>query len=89
MARSYYSMVLPHSADEVWTTIRPFNHYAWSGVPGTTIIEADKAGDQVGAIRRIALHDGTIRRQLLLALRPARACQLFATFSPYRGEREG
>ena len=39
MARAYYSIVLDHSADEVWQVIRPFDHYAWAGVEGETIIE--------------------------------------------------
>lgn len=47
MAKSYYSTVLSHSAEEVWAIIRPFDHYAWAGVPSETTIEAGKAGDQV------------------------------------------
>lgn len=46
MARSYYSIALDHSAEEVWATIREFDHYAWAGVPSKTTIEAGKAGDQ-------------------------------------------
>ncbi len=67
MAKAYYSTVLPHSAADVWSTIRAFDHYAWAGVPSETVIEAGKAGDQVGAVRRIDLGDNTIRRQILLA----------------------
>ena len=52
MARSYYSVMLYHPADEVWAVIRPFDHYAWAGVESETIIEHGKAGDQVGAVRR-------------------------------------
>jgi len=66
MARSYYSTVLDQSAAEVWAVIRPFDHYSWAGVPGETVIEAGKAGDQVGAVRRIVTGDRTIR-QILLA----------------------
>jgi hypothetical protein len=66
MARSYYSIVLDHSADDVWAVIRPFDHYSWAGVPSETIIEQDKAGDQVGAVRRVATGDKIIR-QILLA----------------------
>ena len=47
MAKSYYSIVLAHPADEVWAVIRPFDHYAWAGVDSETIIEEGKAGDQV------------------------------------------
>jgi hypothetical protein len=66
MARSYYSIVLDHSAEDVWSVIRPFDHYSWAGVIGETIIEDGKAGDQVSAIRRVATGDTAIR-QILLA----------------------
>ena len=65
MARAYYSIVLDHPADEVWNAIRPFDHYAWAGVEGETIIEDGKAGDQVGAVRRVTLTDRVIRQKLL------------------------
>jgi hypothetical protein len=67
MAKSYYSTVLEHSAKAVWAVIRPFDHYAWAGVEGETIIEAGKVGDQVGAIRRVDLGNDKIIRQVLLA----------------------
>jgi hypothetical protein len=60
-------MVLDHPAEEVWAVIRPFDHYAWAGVPSETIIEDGKAGDQVGAVRRVTLGDNKIIRQILLA----------------------
>ena len=60
MAKSHYSIVLNHSAEEVWAVIRPFDHYAWAGVQSETTIEAGKAGDQVGAIRRITMGEKTI-----------------------------
>jgi hypothetical protein len=66
MARSYYSLVLDHPAEEVWAVIRRFDHYSWAGVPSRTVIEEGKAGDQVGAIRRVATGDKAIR-QILLA----------------------
>ena len=65
MARAYYSTVLEHSADDVWNVIRAFDHYAWAGVPGETVIEESKAGDQVGAVRRVTLPDAVIRQKLL------------------------
>ena len=43
MAKSYYSVVLDHPANEVWSAIRPFDHYAWAGVESETIIEEGKA----------------------------------------------
>jgi hypothetical protein len=66
MARSYYSMILDHPAEQVWAVIRPFDHYAWAGVESAIVVEGGKAGDQVGAIRRIASQDKVIR-QILLA----------------------
>ncbi|CAM3856533.1 SRPBCC family protein [Bordetella tumulicola] len=66
MAKAYYSTVLDHSADEVWSVIRPFDHYGWAGVPSETTIEDGRKGDQVGSIRRVVTHDSTIR-QILLA----------------------
>ena len=65
MARSYYSLVLDHSAEEVWAVIRRFDQYSWAGVPSRTVIEEGKAGDQVAAIRRVATGDKTIRQVLL------------------------
>jgi len=65
MARAYYSTVLDHSAYEVWQVIRPFDHSAWVGVEGETIIEDGKIGDQVGAVRRVTLPDRIIRQKLL------------------------
>ena len=65
MARSFYSVVLDHTADEVWAFIRSFGDYAWAGVISETIIEDGKAGDQVGAIRRVQAGERLIRQQLL------------------------
>lgn len=66
MARSYYSVVLDHSAVDVWAVIRPFDHYAWAGVPSETVVEEHKAGDQVSAVRRVVTGDRTIRQVLLV-----------------------
>ena len=66
MARSYYSVMLYHPADEVWAVIRPFDHYAWAGVESETSIEHGKAADQVGAVRRVSF-GGNVIRQVLLA----------------------
>jgi Polyketide cyclase / dehydrase and lipid transport len=65
MAMAYYSIVLDYSSEAVWRTIRPFDHYAWAGVEGETIIEGGKAGDQIGAIRRVATSNGVIRQSLV------------------------
>ena len=65
MAEAFYSIVLDHSAGDVWSVIRPFGHYAWAGVEGATTIEDGKATDQVGAVRRVELSGRTIRQVLL------------------------
>lgn len=67
MAKAYYSTVLEYPAEKVWAVIRPFGHYAWAGVESETMIEDGRAGDQVGAVRRITLADGAVRRQMLRA----------------------
>lgn len=66
MARAYYSTVLNHPVDAVWSVIRLFDHYSWAGVPGETIIEAERQGDQVGSVRRFT-RDAEAVRQALLA----------------------
>jgi len=66
MAKAYYSTVLDHSADKVWSVIRPFDHYSWAGVSGETIIEDGRKGDQVASVRRFTNGGKTIR-QILLA----------------------
>jgi Polyketide cyclase / dehydrase and lipid transport len=65
MAKSYTSIVLDHSAEEVWAVIRPFDHYAWAGVLGETVIEDCKAGDQVAAVRRVTMGEKVLRQKLL------------------------
>lgn len=66
MARAYYSTVLDHPAEAVWAVIRPFDHYAWAGVVGETVIEDGRQGDQVGSVRRVST-EGAVLRQKLLA----------------------
>ena len=65
MARSYYSVMLDHTAEDVWAVIRPFDHYAWAGVESQTVIEDGKAGDQVAAVRRVIMGEKIIRQKLL------------------------
>jgi Polyketide cyclase / dehydrase and lipid transport len=68
MARSYYSTVFEHSADEVWSTIRNFNNYpVWVDGAGESRIEDGRSGDAVGAVRDV-LYEGRQIRQKLLAL---------------------
>jgi len=65
MAEAFYSVVLDHPAEAVWTVIRPFGHYAWAGVDARTTIEEGKADDQVGAVRHVAMPGRVIRQKLL------------------------
>jgi hypothetical protein len=66
MARAFYSTIIDHPADAVWSVIRPFDHYAWAGVSSETTMEDGRSGDQVGSVRRIAAQ-GNVLRQILLA----------------------
>jgi hypothetical protein len=81
MAKSFYSAVLDHTADEVWAFIRSFGDYAWSGVESETIIEDGKSGDQVGAVRRVQVGDKLIR-QRLLAHSDIDRCYTYAYLEP-------
>lgn len=83
VARSYYSVVLEHSAEDVWHVIRQFDRYAWAGVPTETVIEDGKAGDQVGAVRRIGT-SGSVNRQVLLAHSDRERSYTYALCDPPR-----
>jgi len=65
MAKAYYSTVLDYRADDVWAVIRRFDHYAWAGVEADTVIEDDKRGDQVSAVRRVTTGNNVLRQKLL------------------------
>jgi len=65
MAEAFYSIVLDHPAEAVWSVIRPFGHYAWAGVEAETVIEDGKADAEVGAVRCVAMPGRTIRQKLL------------------------
>ena len=65
MAEAFYSVVLDHSANAVWSVIRPFGHYTWAGVDAETVIEEGKADAEVGAVRHVSMPGRTIRQQLL------------------------
>jgi hypothetical protein len=65
MSTAYYSTVLDHPVETVWALIRDFNNYP-AYIDGVTesVIEDDKRGDEVGAIRRFRYHDNWIRQRL-------------------------
>jgi hypothetical protein len=64
MAKAYYSTVLDHSADDVWSVIRMFDHYSWAGVKAETVIEDGRKGDQIGSIRRVDTGAKVLRQVL-------------------------
>ena len=65
MAEAFYSVVLDHPAEAVWSVIRPFGHYDWAGVEAETVIEEGKADTEVGAVRCVRMPGRTIRQKLL------------------------
>src|SRR5215471_613362 len=53
MAKSYYSTIFEHSADEVWNVIRDFNNYpVWVDGAGESEIESGKSGDSLSGTQR-------------------------------------
>ena len=53
MTTAYYSTVLDHPLETVWSLIRDFNNYpAYIEGVSESVIEDDRGGDEVGAIRR-------------------------------------
>ena len=65
MTTAYYSTVLDHPLETVWSLIRDFNSYPdyIEGV-SESVIEDDKRGDEVGAIRRFCYLGNWIRQRL-------------------------
>ena len=65
MSTAYYSTILDHPVETVWSLIRDFNNYP-AYIDGVTesVIEDDKRGDQVGAVRRFLYHGNWIRQRL-------------------------
>ena len=66
MTQAYYSAVLDHPLDDVWSLIRDFNNYpAYIDGVSESEIEDDKRGDEVGAIRRFCYLGNWIRQRLV------------------------
>ncbi len=66
MNKVYYSTVIDHPADRVWSVIRDFNSYpVWVEGIDESHIEDGKAGDAVGAVRNFCAGDTRIRQRLL------------------------
>jgi hypothetical protein len=65
MTTAYYSAVLDHPLETVWSLIRDFNNYpAYIEGVSESVIEDDKGGDEVGAIRRFCYLGNWIRQRL-------------------------
>ena len=78
MTKAYYSTIFEQPADAVWSVIRDFNNYpVWVDGAGESVIEEDKAGDAVGAVRNV-VYKGVRRRQRLLALSDVGRTQTYA-----------
>jgi hypothetical protein len=66
MITAYYSSILDQPVDRVWDMVRDFNNYPVY-IDGVTesVIEDDKRGDKVGAVRRFNYGGNWIRQRLL------------------------
>lgn len=65
MTIAYYSAVLDHPLETVWSLIRDFNNYpAYIEGVSESVIEDDKRGDEVGAIRRFCYLGNWVRQRL-------------------------
>src|SRR5882757_8579610 len=65
MTTAYYSTVLNHPLETVWDLIRDFNNYpAYIEGVSESVIEDDKGGDEVGAVRHFCYLGNWIRQRL-------------------------
>ncbi|MBA2403088.1 MAG: SRPBCC family protein [Bradyrhizobium sp.] len=69
MTTAYYSTVLNHPLETVWELIRDFNNYP-AYIDGVTesMIEDDRGGDEVGAVRRFCYLGTWIKQRLAHSL---------------------
>jgi hypothetical protein len=83
MITAYYSTVLDHPVETVWSLIRDFNNYPVyiEGVTESSI-EDDRRGDEVGAVRRFN-YGGTWIRQRLAAHSDAQHSLTYAGVDPF------
>ncbi|MGY8705918.1 SRPBCC family protein [Bradyrhizobium sp. 18BD] len=66
MTQAYYSAVLDHPLNTVWSLIRDFNNYpAYIDGVSESVIEDGKPGDEVGAVRRFCYLGNWIRQRLV------------------------
>jgi hypothetical protein len=65
MTTAYYSTVLDHPLETVWSLIRDFNNYpAYIDGVSESTIEDNRRGDEVGAIRRFCYLGNWVRQRL-------------------------
>ena len=66
MITAYYSSILDQPVDRVWNMVRDFNNYPVY-IDGVTesMIEDDRRGDEVGAVRRFNYGGNWIRQRLV------------------------
>ena len=65
MTTAYYSTVLNHPLETVWTLIRDFNNSpAYIDGVSESMIEDDRDGDEVGAVRRFCYLGNWIMQRL-------------------------
>lgn len=63
--KAYYSAVFDHPMETVWSLIRDFNNYpAYIDGVSESVIEDDKHGDEIGAVRRFCYLGNWIRQRL-------------------------
>jgi hypothetical protein len=66
MTQAYYSAVLDHPMETVWSLIRDFNNYpAYIDGVSESVIEDDRRGDEVGAVRRFCYLGNWVRQSLV------------------------
>src|SRR5712691_9716946 len=62
---AYYSTVLDHPRETVWSLIRDFNNYpAYIEGVSESVIEDNRSGDEVGAVRRFCYLGNWVRQRL-------------------------
>lgn len=80
---AYYSSVLNHPVETVWSLIRDFNNYpVYIDGVSESVIEDDKRGDEVGAVRRFN-YGGTWIRQRLVDHSDERRSLTYAGLEPF------
>jgi polyketide cyclase/dehydrase/lipid transport protein len=66
MTEAYYSAVIDHPVETVWSLIRDFNNYpVYIDGVSESVIEDGKGGDEVGAIRRFCYLGNWVRQSLV------------------------